>query len=84
MAGKMKTEALKFADQVRELLDQSRLTSYAIGQLAGVKPEVIRRFRREERDMTLDTTGRIFEALGVPPLVAPRRWPSPATSRGRS
>lgn len=70
------------ADQLRELIQRSQLSNYALGRRAGVAEEVIRRFVRGERDLRLETAGRIAAALGVAPLTAARRR-APAIIRTR-
>jgi plasmid maintenance system antidote protein VapI len=52
------------ASQLRKVIIDSGLTHYAIGKLSGVDTAVIDRFVSGERDIRLETAGRIAEALG--------------------
>ena len=61
-----------FSDELRDQIDRSGLTAYALGQSAGVDPGVISRFMREERGLTTATIDRLARALGLH-LAAPIR-----------
>jgi hypothetical protein len=52
-------------DQLREAIRASGKTHYRIGKDAGVKPEVVARFDRGERDIRGATFARIAAALGL-------------------
>ncbi len=56
---------------LREAIQASGLTHYAISQAAGVSPGQIDRFVSGERDLRLGTAARIAEALGL--VLVPRR-----------
>lgn len=56
---------------LREAIQASGLTHYAIGQAAGVSPGQTDRFVSGERDLRLGTAARIGEALGL--VLVPRR-----------
>ena len=53
------------ADQLRESIEASGLTAYALGRDAEVDPGVIQRFLNCERDVRLDTAARLASALGL-------------------
>jgi len=70
------------AEQLRELIADSELSNYELGRQANVAEASIWRFRKGERDLTLETAGRLCEVLGVEPLrVSRRSRPSPPPSR---
>lgn len=50
---------------LRAAIERSGLTVYAVSQLAGVSPQQIGRFLREERDITLATASKLAQALGL-------------------
>jgi plasmid maintenance system antidote protein VapI len=52
------------ADQLREAIRRSGKTAYAIAKLADTTPPVVSRFMEGERDLRLETAGRIAAALG--------------------
>ena len=52
------------ASKLRKDIVESGLTHYAIGKASGVDTAVIDRFVSGERDIRLETAGRIAEALG--------------------
>jgi plasmid maintenance system antidote protein VapI len=52
-------------DQLREIIASRGLAPTELGQLAGVDPTVIARFVAGERDLRLETAGRIAAALGL-------------------
>jgi plasmid maintenance system antidote protein VapI len=39
--------------------------NYALGKLAGVSADVLSRFSRKERNIRLDTAGRLAKVLGL-------------------
>ena len=51
--------------QLREIIASRGLNPTELGQLAGVDPTVIARFVAGERDLRLETAGRIAAALGL-------------------
>lgn len=53
------------ADQLREIINNRGLTAYALGKAAGVDAGVIQRFLGHERDIRLETAGRLAAVLGV-------------------
>ena len=60
-------ESLKMselANELRQAINDSGLTHYAIGKASGVDTAVIDRFVSGERDIRLETAGRIAESLG--------------------
>lgn len=50
---------------LRAAIERSGLTTYAVAMLAGVTPQQVARFMREERDLTLSTASKIAQALGM-------------------
>lgn len=60
------------ADQLRDAIEASPLGDHALGKKAGVSPAAIWRFRKGERDITLETAGRLAEALGAELVVRKR------------
>ena len=60
-------ESLKMSelvDGLRKAIIDSGLTHYAIGKASGVDTAIIDRFVSGERDIRLETAGRIAESLG--------------------
>jgi plasmid maintenance system antidote protein VapI len=53
------------ADELKAAIQGSELTSYAIGKASGVSPITIGRFLRGERDVTLETAGKLAAVLGL-------------------
>ena len=68
------------ADQLREIIHSRGLTPTELGQLAGVDPTIIARFVSGERDLRLETAGRIATALGLRLVEVSR--PAKARRRG--
>jgi hypothetical protein len=52
-------------EQLREAIRTSGSLPYALSKKAGVSPSMIARFLSGERDIKLDTAGRLFSALGL-------------------
>lgn len=55
---------MTIADTVKQLIVDSGLSDYRVGQLAGIHPQIIGRFLKGERDIRLETADKIIEALG--------------------
>jgi hypothetical protein len=53
------------SDQLRDAIRDSGKTFYRIGKDAGVKPEIVARFVRGERDVRAETFAKIADALGM-------------------
>jgi transcriptional regulator with XRE-family HTH domain len=53
------------AYQLREVIESRGLSAYAAARLAGVDPGVVSRFMTGERDIRLETDGRLAAALGL-------------------
>jgi transcriptional regulator with XRE-family HTH domain len=51
--------------QLREVIEASGLTAYALGRDAEVNPGIIQRFLNGERGLTLETINRLGLALGL-------------------
>jgi hypothetical protein len=56
---------LTVCDQLRAAIQASGKTHYRIGKDAGVKPEIVARFVRQERDIRAETFAKIAAALGL-------------------
>ena len=52
-------------DQLRGEIQASGKTHYRIGKDAGIKPEIVARFAREQRDITGKTFAKLAQALGL-------------------
>ncbi len=52
-------------DQLREAIEDSGLTLYRIAKGSGVAYQVLHRFARGERDLTLETASRLAEYFGM-------------------
>lgn len=50
---------------LKQAIEKSGYTNYALSQLSGVSQGVLSRFTSGERDITLDTAGKIAAALGA-------------------
>ena len=50
-------------EQLREAIEASGLTAYRIAKAAGIRPEMISRFLNRERDLTLESAGKVAAAL---------------------
>ena len=48
---------------MRDAIERSGLTSYALGKAAGVSPTMIDRFRSGQRSLRLDTAGKLAAIL---------------------
>jgi hypothetical protein len=66
--------------QLREFIEASGLTAYALGRKAGVDPGVVQRFITGERDIRMETADRLCEALGLR-LVEDARRKRPGAGR---
>jgi hypothetical protein len=63
-AGKQ-PEPVTVCDQLRTAIRDSGKTHYRIGKDAGVKPEMVARFARCQRDVRAETFAKICTALGL-------------------
>jgi hypothetical protein len=52
-------------EQLRRAIRDSGKTHYRVGKDAGVKPDIVARFARGERDVRAETFARIAAALGL-------------------
>lgn len=50
---------------LKQAIEQSGYSNYALSQLSGVSQGVLSRFTSGERDITLDTASKIAAALGA-------------------
>lgn len=58
-------EGAMLADDLRQAIANSGLTPYAIAKRAQVRPEMVTRFLSGERDLYLETAGKIAAVLGL-------------------
>lgn len=54
-----------FSAELRDAIERSGLTTYALGARANVDPGIISRFMRAERNLTTATVDRLATALGL-------------------
>ena len=79
-------EGRMLADELKQAITDSGLTAYALAKRAGTSPDVITRFVSGERDLRLETAGKIAAALGLglrpidPPTAATEK-PRPAAAK---
>jgi hypothetical protein len=52
-------------DQLRKAITKSGKSCYALGLTTGLRPEVISRFLRGERDLRMETAAKLAKALGL-------------------
>ena len=83
-------EGAMLADDLRRAIADSGLTPYAIAKQAEIRPEVVTRFVNGERDLYLETAGKIAAVLGLAlrpvrePATKPKPRQPPAPKAGRS
>lgn len=58
-------DSVELVDALKRAIIDSGLTHYRIAKDAGVTPDVIDRFVRGERDLRLETAGKIAAVLGM-------------------
>jgi plasmid maintenance system antidote protein VapI len=63
--GKRQTTRRTVCDQLRDAIRESGKTHYRIGKDAEIKPEIVARFVRGERDITGQTFAKLAAALGL-------------------
>jgi len=63
---------------VREAIESSGLSHYAIAKAAGITPDILDRFQRGERDMRLGTVSKLAAVLGLELDPVPGKGPSGA------
>lgn len=59
-------------DQFRQVIEDSGLSLYRIAKDSGIAYQVLHRFARGERDLTLETASRLADYFGMR-LTRPRR-----------
>ena len=59
-------------DQLRQAIQDSGLTLYRIAKGSGIAYQVLHRFARAERDLTLETATKLADYFGMR-LTRPRR-----------
>lgn len=57
--------AQSMSDSLKQAAKESGLTDYRISKMTGVHASVIGRFLKGERSITLETAGKIAEAVGL-------------------
>ena len=60
-----RASGIGLVDALKRAITKSGLTHYAIGKLAACNPSQVDRFVSGERDLGLETAGRIAAALGL-------------------
>jgi plasmid maintenance system antidote protein VapI len=65
-------ENMALQDQLRQAIADSGLTLYRVAKGSGVAYQVLHRFARGERDLTLETATRLADYFGMR-LTRPRR-----------
>jgi plasmid maintenance system antidote protein VapI len=63
--GKRQKTRRTICDQLRDAIRESGKTHYRIGKDAGIKPEIVTRFVKGERDITGKTFAKLAAALGL-------------------
>ena len=61
----MNGDDTRLAKRLKEAIAASGATHYAIGKQAGIRPDLLDRFMRGERDLRLASAGKIANALGL-------------------
>ncbi|MDA1056011.1 MAG: helix-turn-helix transcriptional regulator [Planctomycetota bacterium] len=59
------TERTTIADQLRQAIEDSGESVYAIAKAAGIAQPVLHRFAAGERDLTLTTADKLLEYFGL-------------------
>jgi hypothetical protein len=54
----------RLADAIRKVIRDSGVSIHALGALSAVDKGILSRFLRGERTMTVETAGRVLNALG--------------------
>jgi DNA-binding phage protein len=57
--------AASLADHVRSIIATRGLTAYSVAKAAGVDPSTMTRFVSGERDLSLESFGKVVAALGL-------------------
>ena len=65
MPASISTVTTGLSAALKQAIEKSGHTNYALSQLSGVSQGVLSRFTSGERDITLDTAGKIAAALGA-------------------
>jgi plasmid maintenance system antidote protein VapI len=65
-------EIMALQDQFRQAIEDSGLTLYRIAKDSGVAYQVLHRFARGERDLTLETASRLADFFNMR-LTRPKR-----------
>jgi plasmid maintenance system antidote protein VapI len=65
-------EIVALQDQLRQAIEDSGLTLYRIAKGSGIAYQVLHRFARGERDLTLETATKLADYFGMR-LTRPRR-----------
>ena len=73
---------MMLAETLRQAILDSGRSAYALQQETGVDASVITRFLNEERDLRLETAGKLADALGLKLMFTDRKnWSRPRKER---
>ena len=76
----------KIADQLRAVIKDRDLTPTSVARLADLDPSVVTRFVNAERDLSLESFGKVTAALGL--FLAqgsqPKKRPAKSSTKGRA
>lgn len=61
----LSTSKQDLSASLKTAIEKSGLSNYALSGLSGVNQSVLNRFTSGQRDITLDTAGKIAAALGA-------------------
>ncbi len=76
MEAEARSEMANMSDRLKQFIDESGLTTYALSKQSGVNIDSLYRFRAGERDLTFQAASKVAEALGLELI---RRDPGKAT-----
>lgn len=57
--------AATLSESLRKAIEKAGYSNYALAQLSGVSQSVLSRFLSGERDINLETAGKIAAAIGL-------------------
>jgi plasmid maintenance system antidote protein VapI len=63
--GEKRKPSTSVCDQLRQAIKASSWTHYRVAKQAGIKPEIVTRFVKGERDIRAETFAKIAAALGM-------------------
>ncbi len=71
-----------FTDQIREIIKESTVSSYAIAKQTGISETLLGRFLKGERGLSLNSVDKLAEMFGIVAITGSQILPRP-TKRGR-